>query len=79
MLSVLCPECGAPIHIGKCVKVGDKIVCPACGARLEIINANPPEVDWVYNPPAPDEQDKDWILRERIRLNENTSTLSEEL
>lgn len=69
MPSVPCPECGATIHIGKQIRVGEKIACPNCGAKLEVISANPPEVDWVFNPPAPDEQDKDWILRERIRLN----------
>ncbi|MBC7259125.1 MAG: hypothetical protein H5T65_07730 [Chloroflexi bacterium] len=71
MPSVSCPECGATLPIGKYAEVGAKVVCPQCGAKLEVINANPPEVDWVFNPPAPEEQDKDWILRERVRLMEN--------
>lgn len=71
MSSVLCPECGATIHIGNRGKVGEKIACPNCGARLEVISVNPLEVDWVFNPPAPDEQDRDWILRERVRLNQD--------
>lgn len=79
MPSVPCPECGATIHIGNRASVGDKIACPACGAKLEVISANPPEVDWVFNPPAPDEQDKDWILRERIRLSENAPSVTEDM
>ncbi|GAB4506581.1 MAG: hypothetical protein Kow00123_07190 [Anaerolineales bacterium] len=79
MPSVSCPECGATIHIGQHAKVGAKFACPNCGAKLEVINANPPEVDWVFNPPAPDEQDKDWILSERIRLNENAPNTTEDL
>lgn len=78
MSSVLCPECGATIHIGKRIGVGDKIACPACGAKLEVISANPPEVDWAFNPPAPDEQDKEWILRERLRLNQDVPLPAED-
>lgn len=78
MSSVLCPECGATIRIGTRAKVGDKIACPNCGARLEVISANPPEVDWVFNPPAPDEQDRDWILRERVRLGQDTPLPAED-
>ncbi len=70
MSSTPCPECGAFIHIGEHAQVGERIACPNCGAKLEVINADPPEVDWLFNPPAPDEQDKDWILRERVRLNQ---------
>ncbi len=78
MPSVPCPECGATIHIGNRVKVGDKIACPDCGAKLEVIGVTPLEVDWVFNPPAPDEQDRDWILRERVRLGQDMPLLAED-
>lgn len=72
MLSTPCPECGAIIPIAEHTQVGERLICPGCGAKLEVINADPPEVDWAFNPPAPDEQDKDWILRERVRLSQGT-------
>lgn len=69
MLSTPCPECGAILHTAAHTQVGERIVCPVCAAKLEVINTDPPEVDWAFNPPALDDQDKDWILRERVRLN----------
>jgi len=79
MQSVTCPECGGTLRIGTHARTGERIVCPGCGARLEVISADPPEVDWVFSPPAPDEQDRDWIMRERVRLNQDAPMHSEDI
>lgn len=54
MSAPTCPECEAPIALGKDVIKGELIVCPDCGAELEVISVDPPEVDL-----APEEEE-DW-------------------
>ncbi len=30
------------------IEWGDQVVCPHCGTKLEVINTNPVELDWVF-------------------------------
>jgi len=49
-----CPECAAEIPLAIDAIVHEIVVCPDCGTELEIINLDPPAVDY-----APQEEE-DW-------------------
>ncbi|MEE2708542.1 MAG: lysine biosynthesis protein LysW [Gemmatimonadota bacterium] len=49
-----CPECGANIDMDYNVVEGEIIECEDCGAELEVVSANPIELDL-----APEEEE-DW-------------------
>ena len=42
-----CPDCGAPVQLGKTAKEGHQIECSECGAVLEVISLDPPELDYA--------------------------------
>jgi lysine biosynthesis protein LysW len=42
-----CPDCEWEIHLGAQPEEGQKITCPKCGVELEIVDMDPPELDWV--------------------------------
>jgi lysine biosynthesis protein LysW len=46
-----CPECDEDIRLGK-ARLGQIVTCQHCGVRLEVVEAEPLEVDW-----AEDEED----------------------
>lgn len=48
-----CPECEATITLMGVIK-GELVICPDCGAELEVICADPLELDL-----APEEEE-DW-------------------
>ncbi len=41
-----CPECDGRIII-KAPRLGQKLTCNDCRTRLQVINLNPLELDWV--------------------------------
>jgi len=45
-----CPECGQAIDLTG-PSGGQRITCPHCQTRLEVLNSEPLELDWVYNEP----------------------------
>ena len=51
-----CPHCGFSITLGRDVKLKEMIVCPACGEELEVVELDPPRLDfasagdWDENP-----------------------------
>ena len=49
MARVYCPDCDGRISLSPSVKLGLKLVCPHCGTELEVISADPLEVDWFYD------------------------------
>jgi alpha-aminoadipate carrier protein LysW len=49
-----CPECAAEIQLAADAIVHEIVVCPDCGTELEVINLDPPAVDY-----APQEEE-DW-------------------
>jgi alpha-aminoadipate carrier protein LysW len=49
-----CPECAAEIQLADDTIVHEIVVCPDCGMELEVLNLDPPTVDY-----APQEEE-DW-------------------
>ena len=49
-----CPECAAEIQLAADAIVHEIVVCPDCGMELEVVNLDPPTVDY-----APQEEE-DW-------------------
>lgn len=45
---VSCRECGASIQVEDPGELGQRVVCPLCGVRFELVNLEPPELDWVF-------------------------------
>lgn len=43
-----CPDCEDNITLEGEIEWGDQVVCPHCGTKLEVINTNPVELDWVF-------------------------------
>ena len=43
-----CPECGRTIRLSPNVHVGERVVCSSCKTTLELISANPPELDVAF-------------------------------
>ena len=52
MSITFCLDCDRAIDLGHDPQVGQRAVCPHCETRLEVINLDPMEVDWVYDGPA---------------------------
>jgi len=42
-----CPECEAWVPLPKDAIEGEIVVCPGCGEQLELINMEPPELDYA--------------------------------
>ena len=55
MPKTYCPECDAVISVNN-PREGATISCPECGEELEIVSADPFEVDF----PLDDDWDDDW-------------------
>ena len=49
-----CPSCMFKVDIGEKPRFGQRIKCPDCEAVLEIIQINPPILDWLFD------EDKDY-------------------
>lgn len=43
-MSAHCPECGAAVAIPPDASPGELLVCDHCGVELEVLSADPPEV-----------------------------------
>lgn len=52
-----CPDCGEDITLRGTIRVGKQVTCPHCEAELEIIEADPVELDWTYDDDDWDEQE----------------------
>jgi alpha-aminoadipate carrier protein LysW len=52
-MAATCPECEASIELKNVIK-GELVVCPDCGAELEVVCADPLELEL-----APEEEE-DW-------------------
>ncbi|NLE44860.1 MAG: hypothetical protein GX620_09080 [Chloroflexi bacterium] len=59
MAKTYCPECDAVITVDKPAD-GALITCPECGIDLEIVSAEPFEVDYPYDDDWDDDADDDW-------------------
>ena len=47
MLAAQCPGCGRLIDLGRPKRVWI-FLCPQCSAPLEVIQLDPPVLNWVY-------------------------------
>ncbi len=52
-----CPECGFLVELNMPFE-GQYLTCPRCRARLEVVNLEPPELDWAYYEPLLVDQDE---------------------
>jgi DNA-directed RNA polymerase subunit RPC12/RpoP len=52
MTTLFCLDCDHEINLSVRFKVGEKIKCPNCSVKLEIINVDPAQLDWVYEGPT---------------------------
>ena len=43
-----CPSCVTKININTMSRLGQQIKCPECEAILEVVQFNPPLLDWVF-------------------------------
>jgi lysine biosynthesis protein LysW len=57
MARTYCPSCDGEIIVGK-PRLGAMVTCPECGETLEIINAQPLNVDYPYDDRW--DEDNDW-------------------
>ncbi|MCJ7536938.1 MAG: hypothetical protein WA997_15745 [Anaerolineales bacterium] len=48
MKTAKCPVCEEKIKLGKKVEFLNRHSCPTCKALLEVLNIDPPELDWIY-------------------------------
>jgi lysine biosynthesis protein LysW len=46
--TTFCLDCEHQIELGHDPQIGQRIKCPYCEVELEIINLDPPELDWIY-------------------------------
>ncbi len=53
-VTTFCLECERELDLGRNPTVGQRICCPYCEVQLEIINLEPPELDWIYERINPD-------------------------
>ncbi|MGD2206911.1 MAG: lysine biosynthesis protein LysW [Anaerolineae bacterium] len=47
MAFVYCPDCASRIYLGRRPWLGQPAMCDHCNADLEVIELDPPQVDWV--------------------------------
>jgi lysine biosynthesis protein LysW len=63
MATTYCPECEGTIVVNPPL-VGKKLTCPHCEVELEVISADPLELDWAYDwewdDDEYDDSDDDW-------------------
>lgn len=52
MALIPCPECSAVVDLGIHPSAGQRITCAACQTRLEVITAEPLELDWAFLAPS---------------------------
>lgn len=57
-----CPGCGRTVKLGAQPSESQRLGCPHCGDHLEIINLEPPELDWAFDDSEPEWEpdDRDW-------------------
>ncbi len=57
-----CLDCGQTIKLAAQLEQGDRLTCPHCGSHLEIINLEPPELDWAFSQIEPDwdPEEEEW-------------------
>lgn len=49
-LSARCPECDTHVIIPASAELWDMVTCRTCGTELEVVDLDPPELDYWYDP-----------------------------
>lgn len=47
--NAFCPDCDGRIVLHPRIRMGQQVNCPHCGTDLEVVEMDPPELDWVYD------------------------------
>ena len=64
MKTAYCLDCDRSIKLGDRFHVGNTVECPHCESEFQIVNLDPPELEWFY-----DEED-DWEEKEEEQAEE---------
>jgi lysine biosynthesis protein LysW len=56
MAFAYCPDCVARIYVGHKPWLGQPVTCDSCYAELEVVELNPPALDWADS----SDDDGDW-------------------
>ncbi len=48
LMRAFCLDCERSIELNSTAQIGQRVRCAHCHVELEIINLNPPELDWIY-------------------------------
>jgi uncharacterized paraquat-inducible protein A len=58
-----CPDCEWEVYLGAQPKEGQRVTCPSCKAALEVVDLDPPELDWAFDGFEPDwdpDDEEEW-------------------
>lgn len=61
MAFAYCPDCSARIYLGHKPWVGQPALCDHCESDLEVVQVNPPRLDWAdgeFEDPLETEEDE---------------------
>jgi lysine biosynthesis protein LysW len=59
MATVFCLDCDRKITLHPNQQVGDSVICSSCNSEFEIVNLDPPEIEWSYDD-YEEEEEEDW-------------------
>jgi uncharacterized paraquat-inducible protein A len=54
-----CPECDSWVNVSTSLELWDTLSCPKCHAELQLIDDNPPELDYADSDDDDDDDDYD--------------------
>ena len=67
MAFAYCPDCAGRIYVGRKPWIGQPVTCDSCYAELEVVELNPPALDW-----ADSSDDEDWEEDQELEELEKT-------
>lgn len=61
-----CPECETQIPLPPDTELWDLVECPNCGTHLEVVELEPPELDYALEEEEweEEEEDEEWLDEE---------------
>ena len=65
MKTAYCLDCDRSIKLGDRVSISDVVECLHCEAEFQIMNLDPPDLEWLY------EEDDDWYEEEEEEEEED--------
>lgn len=69
MVTATCVECDEEIEINDRPRRGLRVICPSCGAQLEVVSANPLELDIPFD--DDDEWEEDDLEMDDLELEDD--------